>query len=200
MLWRIIATGVLIVVVVAGIGIYLAPDDLVDCKGVETTGECRKADAIVVISGGDTTARTDEAIRLFQEGWAEYIVFSGAAADKDGPSNAVAMKEHALENGVPESQTIIEERSETTKQNAKEVREQLENLEIRDIILVTSGYHMRRAGLEFSRELTNEFTVRRHPVAHDKQWSSVWWLTPWGWWLVLGELAKIGLFYIGGSR
>ena len=200
MLWRIIATGVLIVVVVAGIGIYLAPDDLVDCKGAETTGECRKADAIVVISGGDTTARTDEAIRLFQEGWAEYIVFSGAAADKDSPSNAVAMKEHALENGVPESQTIIEERSETTKQNAKEVREQLENLEIRDIILVTSGYHMRRAGLEFSRELTNEFTVRRHPVAHDKQWSSVWWLTPWGWWLVLGELAKIGLFYIGGSR
>ena len=43
-------------------------------------GDCRKADAIVVVSGGDTNARTDEAIKLYKEGWAPLIVVSGAAA------------------------------------------------------------------------------------------------------------------------
>ena len=200
MIGRLIVIGVLVIVTVLGIGAYLAPDDLADCQTVQATGECRRADAIVVISGGDTTARTDEAIRLFQQSWADYIVFSGAAADKEGPSNAAAMKAHALEQGIPEARTIIEEQSETTKQNAVQVRSQLEQLGIDDIILVTSGYHMRRAGLEFAGELGSDITIRRHPVPRDKQWSEIWWMTPWGWWLAVGELAKIGLFYVGGSR
>ena len=199
-MWRLITLGVLVIVVIIGIGTYLGPDDLAECPAVEESGQCRKADAIVVISGGDTIARTDEAIRLYKASWADYIIFSGAAADKNGPSNAAAMKGHALDQGVPEQWTIIEEQSETTKQNAAKVRAQLEELGIKDIILVTSGYHMRRAGLEFSQELGKEITVRRHPVTQDSQWSSVWWMTPWGWWLAFGELAKIGLFYVGGSR
>ena len=199
-LWRIITTIVLVIAIVVGIDTYLSPDDLTKCQGLESTGNCRSADAIVVISGGDTIARTDEAIRLFKEGWAEYIIFSGAAADKGGPSNASAMRAHALKNGVPQGRTIIEEQSETTKQNAEQVYQKLVALDMRDLILVTSGYHMRRAGLEFSRALPDDFELRRHPVSSDKQWSDTWWLTPWGWWLAIGEIAKIGLFYAGVSR
>lgn len=199
-LWRIITTIILMIAIVVGIDTYLSPDDLTRCQGVESTGSCRSADAIVVISGGDTIARTNEAIRLLKEGWAEYIIFSGAAADKGGPSNALAMREHALKNGVSQGRTIIEEQSETTKQNAEQVHQKLEALDMRDLILVTSGYHMRRAGLEFSRALPDDFEIRRHPVASDKQWGDMWWFTPRGWWLAVGELAKIGLLYAGASR
>jgi uncharacterized SAM-binding protein YcdF (DUF218 family) len=152
MMGRAVVVILLVAVLVAGVSAYLSPDDLADCSGVSEgeRGSCSAAGAIVVISGGDTQARTSEAITLFNDGWAPLIIFSGAAADKDGPSNAAVMRQQAVEAGVPVSATIIEDLSETTKQNAEQVREHLRANSIDDIILVTSGYHMRRANLEFA--------------------------------------------------
>lgn len=200
MISRIIMIVVAILLVIAGITVYLSPDDLARCQAVQSSGVCREADAIVVVSGGDTTARTEEAIRLFHDGWASYMIFSGAAADKAGPSNAEVMRQLAIDSDVPISATIIEEQSETTRQNAEEVREQLKERGIERVILVTSGYHMRRASLEFSKQLGSGIELIRHPVDNDNQWSGTWWLTPGGWSLALSELVKIGAFYIGGSR
>jgi len=50
--------------VIFGLSAYLSPNDLGKCQSVGE-GDCRKADAIVVVSGGDTNARTDEAIKLY---------------------------------------------------------------------------------------------------------------------------------------
>lgn len=200
MLWRLGIILAVFILAIGSISAYLAPDDLSSCNQVEAVGKCRKAEAIVAISGGDTLARTDEAVKLFQEGWADYVVLSGAAADKTGPSNASAMRDRALELGVAEDKIVIEEFSETTKQNAIQVGQQLESTEAYDIILVTSGYHMKRASLEFASVLSEDFSIRSHPVAEDNQWSSTWWLTPWGWWIAASELVKIGLFYVGGTR
>lgn len=46
--------------------------------------------------------------------------FSGAAADKSGPSNAAVMKQRAINAGVVASAIIVEELSESTDQNAKQ--------------------------------------------------------------------------------
>lgn len=200
MIIRLLIILFVVAIIILGIGAYLSPDDLAGCDAPQgQSGMCRPAGAIVVVSGGDTVARTSEAIALYQAGWAPYIVFSGAAADKDGPSNAQAMKEQALAAGVPEEATVVEGESETTKQNAEQVRGLLEPMGVKDVIVVTSGYHMRRTGLEFESQL-GDTTVRRHPVSDDKHWSDVWWMTPWGWWLAMGELVKIGIFHIGGTR
>lgn len=198
---RLIGALIVFVIIVIGIGVYLAPDDLADCvAGPDNQSEaCSPAGAIVVVSGGDTAARTEEATKLFHEGWAPVIIFSGAAADKDGPSNAAVMREQAVVAGVPDEATVIEDMSETTRQNAEQVKTRLEERGISDLILVTSGYHMRRASLEFSSQLDG-VDVRRHPVASDKQWSGLWWATPQGWLLALSELTKIGIFYLGASR
>lgn len=200
MIFRLVLVILFVGLAIYGIGRFLSPNDLADCVSPGTSHECRKAGAIVVISGGDTEARTARAIELYQAGWAPYIVFSGAAADKDGPSNAEVMQEQALGAGVPKSASVIEDKSETTKQNAEKVRQQLLGINAKDIILVTSGYHMRRASLEFSAQLGSDFSIRRHPSSGDKHWGAVWWLTPWGWWLALSELVKVGLFYVGGTR
>lgn len=201
MIGRLVILFAILALLVLSVGSYLSPDDLAGCDLSTPGGSevCAPADAVVVVSGGDTFARTAEAIKLFKSGWAPYIVFSGAAADKDGPSNAQVMFEHALRSGVPEEFAIIEGESETTKQNAEQVKNQLQSRDIDNIILVTSGYHMRRASLEFSRQF-GEVKIRSHPVASDSQWSSAWWLTPWGWWTAGGELVKIALFHVGGSR
>lgn len=188
-----------LVVVVIGLSIYLSPNDLAKCDDHPTSEQgCEMADAIVAVSGGDTPARTAEAIRLYKNGWAPKLIFSGAAFDKSGPSNAEVMRSQALGSGVPASDILIEEYGETTRENAENTQDILAENGISSVILVTSGYHQRRAGLEFAKRTETE--VRNHPVASDKQWSAWWWLTPGGWFLAISEFIKILAFYIGGTR
>lgn len=197
--WFFIVPGVLVALIL-GISVYLQPNDFIGCSSTPDTSnvKCAKADAIVVVSGGDTSARTDEGIKLFQSGWANAIVFSGAAQDKSGPSNAAAMRIRAIEAGVPEASIYVEESSSTTQENAKNTHAIFANNNFDTVILVTSGYHQRRSELEFKKESTN-ITVLNHPLLTDKDWSFWWWLTPRGWWLAGGEIVKIVIFYVGGA-
>lgn len=175
---------------------YLGPDDLAHCKQPVAIGHCSRADAIVAVSGGDTIARTNEAIRLYKAGWAPKLIFSGAAADSDGPSNARAMEARALRAGVSESDIIIEEFSRTTAENAANTSQFITDRNIHAIILVTSAYHQRRASLEFGTKLGAAVRIFNHPVATDRQWAGKWWwTTKGGWWLAGSELLKIAAFY-----
>ncbi len=187
------------VAAVVGLSLYLQPNDLSVCgeKPSVNVG-CNPVDAIVVVSGGDTDARTNEAVRLFNNGWSEMLILSGAAQDKSGPSNAAVMKEIAVAAGVPETAIRIDEYSKNTKQNAENVQSIFSEQEIKKVILVTSGYHQRRANLEFNKR-TNDVTILNNPVKTDKDWSWRWWLTPRGWWLVISESTKILVFYTVGN-
>ena len=189
---------------IALVGSYLGPDDLSRCDSTPSDApgfmQCNKADAIVAVSGGDTTARTQEAINLYQRGWADTLIFSGAAADKAGPSNAEVMREFAIDQGVDPAAIAIESQSETTRENAKLTNDVFSGRNIKNVILVTSAYHQRRANIEFRRGADSEVTVYNHPVQRDKHWSEWWWITPGGWWLTGTEIVKILLVYMGVSR
>ncbi|QQR52461.1 YdcF family protein [bacterium] len=93
--------------VVYGIGFYLSPQD-----------QLAKVDAIVAISGGDTAARTTEAVKLYQDGWAPILIFSGAALDPNSPSNAAAMAQAAADAGVPVTAILLDEAATDTRANA----------------------------------------------------------------------------------
>lgn len=185
------------------VSVYLTPDDLRSCHGVTRQGACKPADAVIAVSGGNTPARAAEAIRLYKQGWTDTLIFSGAAADTSGPSNAEVMRRQALKAGIPAEHVQVEPLSQTTKQNAERVKELLVEVgsgSAQRVILVTSPYHQRRASLEFSALAGDGITVVNRPTPHDPDWSVVWWLTPRGWWLAGGELVKIGAFYAGESR
>lgn len=174
---------------------YLGPNDLSKCAE-PALGTCAPADAIVVVSGGDTNARVQEGVRLFKLGWGKQLIFSGAAADETGLSNALAMKNYAVKLGVSEAFISIEEFSRTTAENALNTSRYIKQNNISRVILVTSAYHQRRASLEFGRRLGDAVTVINKPVPRDRQWSAYWWTTPVGWWLAGGELIKIAVFYV----
>lgn len=199
LLKTLLVVAVLFALLVWAIGSYLAPDALSRCKSdVPTSVEgCTAADAIVAVSGGDTPARAAEAIRLYQNGWGKYLVFSGAAADKTGPSNAAVMKQQAIDAGVDANAILTEETSETTGENASETVSLFKKHNIRSAILVTSAYHQRRALLEFDRRALG-VDVRPHPVATDKQWNGWWWLSPTGWALAIPELIRSLVLSSGG--
>lgn len=189
---------IVIVAIIVGISIYLQPNDLSKCnKTPSTSGNCQPVDAIVAISGGDTDARANWAISLYKNGWSNTLIFSGAAQDKSGPSNAAVMKKVAILAGVPSKNIYIDEYSDTTSQNAKDTQTIFAEHNIKSVILVTSGYHQRRASLEFNKR-TSGVTILNSPVKTDKDWSFWWWTTLHGWWLATSELAKIVFFYISG--
>ena len=186
---------------IAGIGAYLSPDDLASCSQTpDERSKCQKVDAIVAVSGGKTHIRAAEAIQLYKDGWADYLIFSGAAKDEDGPSNAAVMRRQAIEAGVPAQSILTDESSRTTHQNAKETAEIIQENNINRIIVVTSPYHQRRAGLEFDRLTGESVHVLNHPASHDPDWGAFWWLTPRGWWLAGGELVKITVTHAGESE
>lgn len=198
------AIGITVLCIVVGFFLllpyYLGPDDLSSCQDKPVVNDlndaCRPSDAIVAISGGDTAARTEEAIKLYKNGWAPKLIFSGAAQDKSGPSNAAAMKQIAIEKGVPEASILLEESSINTEENARNTQNLVKSNNLHRIVLVTSAYHQRRASLEFRKRAGNEIIVINHPVAQDKQWQNNWYETPVGWWLALGELIKVIGFYV----
>lgn len=189
---------VLILLSIVGLSFYFQLDNLKNCgeKPNSIIG-CQSVDAIVAISGGDTDARTNTAIDLYKNGWAKTIVFSGAAQDKTGPSNASVMKNIAIKSGVAESNIFIDEYSATTKQNADNCDAIFKKEDIKSIILVTSGYHQRRASLEFNRHATG-VKIINHPTRNDKDWNWAWFINPRGWWLATNEVAKTFVFYIEG--
>lgn len=187
----------IVAAIIVFITIYLMPNSFIGCGSSPDEGDqCRKADAVVVVSGGDTTARTDAGIHLIKSGWADTLIFSGAAQDTTGPSNAAAMKKHALEAGISETAIIVDENALNTQQNAENTDQIMKRHGFKNIILVTSGYHQRRASLEFKKS-AHDVTVRNYPVINDKDWSWFWWLTPRGWWLAGGEVVKTIVFYVG---
>lgn len=175
---------------VFGMNALLVVDDLAGCTQPNTTNpKCAPADAIVAVSGGDTTARTAEAIRLYKEDWAPWLVFSGAALDPQSSSNAQAMRRQALNAGVPDYAILLDEQALDTADNASRTLQLLTRNADR-IILVTSPYHQRRAGIEFERTFGSQTTIVNHPTPTDRLWSRYWWTTPHGWWLATSESVK----------
>lgn len=189
---------IFIIVFIVGISLYLQPNDLSKCNNTPSSSKsCQTVDAIVAISGGDTVTRANWAINLYKNGWSNILIFSGAAQDKSGPSNAAVMKKLAIESGVPSSSIYIDEYSETTGQNAVNSQTIFAKHNIKRVILTTSGYHQRRASLEFNKR-TGSVVILNSPTQIDKDWSFWWWTTLRGWWLAIGESVKIIIFYIMG--
>lgn len=179
--------GVLAVSIFFSIGFYLSPQSPLS-----------KADAIVAISGGETDARTREAVNLYQAGWAPHLIFSGAAADSSGPSNARAMANAAVAAGVPSIAIQLDEASANTEQNAANVAAIIAQKHYHSIILVTSPYHQRRAYIVFRRALGKTFTIENHS-SYDQQWRrSAWWATADSRALTVSELQKVAFELVSG--
>ena len=114
---------------------------------------------VVVLSGGirstgllnaTTTARVRHAVELVHAGHGELLVVSGGPRRRGRPSAAPAMAALAERLGLARERILTEERSSRTSENAREVAALL-GAETREVLLVTSALHMRRAVLCFRR-------------------------------------------------
>lgn len=157
-----------------------------------------RSDAIVVISGDEQLARLAEGIRLWREGWAPWLVLSGAAGD-GGISNAAAMQALAERQGVPRVAILLDELAADTYGNAVYTHELLVARGLRSAILVTSPYHLQRARLTFGAVYAGSGIRVVARAAPDSAWrKQSWWLSEEQRHLTRHELAKLGYILVTG--
>ena len=160
----------------------------------------RKSDVIVAVSG-DSGPRTETAVRLWKQGYAPLLLFSGASLDPNSVSSAELMKRDAVRLGVPADAILVEPDSTTTDENAKLTAQLMSARELRSAILVTSPYHQRRASLLFERAFAPAgLSFLNHP-ADDPAWDADrWWIHEPSRTLTLVELAKLGANIVFGAE
>jgi len=124
-----------------------------------------KADVIVVLSGGvrdrswlglepeageSSLQRMVAAVKLYRALHVPVLI-TGGAGDPSRPrlSEADAMARVAAELGVPQTDILVDNRSTTTLDSAKTLKQQLNG---KRIILVTSAYHLKRSMAMFNAQ------------------------------------------------
>jgi uncharacterized SAM-binding protein YcdF (DUF218 family) len=123
--------------------------------------ELAPADAILLLGGATHPAlpprefgelseagdRVLHAARLFRARKGAFVVVSGGKVPwrTRGPVEAQTMSELLIELGVPREAILREEQSTNTHENCQRSKELLDARGARDVLLVTSALHMRRA-------------------------------------------------------
>lgn len=139
-------------------------------------GNAKAATAIVVLGGGvlertwvpappeltaATLARVVAGVEFSRKLRLPLVVSGGSGAiDGSTVNEADAMANQALRLGIAPKDIVIENRSRNTLENARFVRELLQE---RTIVLVTSASHMRRAAAFFRKQ---GFTVIPAPTGY----------------------------------
>lgn len=103
--------------------------------------------------------RAEMAAELFKEGRAPVVVFSGGSSGNQ-PSEARIARDIAVSLGVPADACVLEENSHSTAENAALTVPLLEARGIKDVLLVSDGYHLLRANAHFAA-----LGITAHPVA-----------------------------------
>jgi uncharacterized SAM-binding protein YcdF (DUF218 family) len=181
----------------AHIGLYLTKED-----------PLRNADAIAVLAG-TRMDRALEAADLYQRGYAPRIVITREKPERSFA--ALAERGVALEPdadvtrdvlqrlGVPAAGIMIPDAvHDNTAQEAQTLRQLAVSNHWRTIIVVTSKYHLRRAGFAMRRELKDTGTeVVMRGTRYDEVNPDRWWTSRADWRWVITEGGKLVAYELG---
>ena len=151
MLKRLVAFGILLIgAALAGTAYYVyAYESPISLPSGATVAVLSGPGASTPGTEGETRARVDRAVSLWQSGVAARIVMSGHGTGADEAPNANNMRDRAMELGTPEDAILLEAGSHSTLQNALMTRNLAEVDPAAPVILVTHRYHLPRAWASF---------------------------------------------------
>jgi len=146
----------------------------------------QRGDAIVVLAGSRVD-RWLEAVDLFKEGWAPKILLSPGPVSKlevelrakglKLPREGDLARDAVISLGVPaDAVSVMPDGVDNTAAEAVALRRALPPGSSRRIIVVTSTYHLRRAGYAFRRELAGTgIEIVMHGSRYTEARPSRWW-------------------------
>lgn len=167
-----------------------------------------KADAIMVLGGSAVyVERTQKAAEVYKRGAAPKILLTDdgerAGWSKKEQTNLpyVELARRALvAQGVPEDAIeILPGQVTGTDWEARRFVEDLDRTNLHSVLLVTSGYHSRRALWTFEKFLAGrdvEIGVEHSPPGEQTPPLATWWLSARGWDMVGGEYVKSIAYWV----
>ncbi len=169
----------LIFLLVIGLVLYLARGPIL--RGVASAwivdDDLQKAQAIVVLGGDDRAgSRLKYAFQLYKDGRAPRLVLSGPPL-RDYFHESELMAREARELGVPAEHLILAPTAaDSTLEEALALRPVLAEHNFRNIIVVTSNFHTRRAKLIFVDVYRPRGTIVRVSASPDVRFDpKTWW-------------------------
>ena len=168
----------------------------------------QRADAIAVLAG-TSMDRPLEAADLYREGYAPRIVLthrSPEASYETLAERGVAVSSEADEQreilvriGVPTNAIVVPQRiHDNTAQEAQTFRALAVAHGWRRLIIVTSKYHLRRAGFAIRREMDGtDVQIEMHGTRYEEVHPDRWWTTRSDLRWVLDEGAKLIAYRLG---
>lgn len=166
---------------------------------------------VIFIPGCARPDHTEEAARLYREGYAPLLIPSGGFAKNEGGFKGVKcggerygtdfsceadfLTAVLLAGGVPGEAILTERVATYTLENAEKTRQLLEDRgmlkEVHRGILCCKAHHARRSYLYYHMVFP-EVEILVHPVPIDGISRDTWFLTEEGRRLVFGELSRMG--------
>jgi uncharacterized SAM-binding protein YcdF (DUF218 family) len=139
--------------------IFLIPVSIV-LLGAGVYREARTAspepsDAIVVLGAAQYNgrpsevfrARLDQALALYQEGYAPLVVLTGGKQPGDVYTEAETGAQYLIDRGVPSSAILFENEGRDTWQSMRGVAAILDGTDAESLLIVSDGFHLLRSQL-----------------------------------------------------
>lgn len=115
--------------------------------------ETKKCDAAIVLGAairGEKPSpvfeeRINHAIYLYNNNFVKKIIFTGGRGEEKKYSEAYVAKLYAVENGIPEKDIYLEEKSTITEENIEFSIRIISEQNIDSVLIVSDPLHMKRA-------------------------------------------------------
>jgi uncharacterized SAM-binding protein YcdF (DUF218 family) len=151
------------------------------------------ADAAVVLGAAVWTndvspvfrERINHAIDLHRRGKVRKIIFTGGQGSRNEPTEAAAAKSHAMANGIPEQDILIEQKSHTTYENIVYAKQLADAHNLKKVLLVSDPMHMRRA-ITMANDVGLDASPSPTTTTRYRTWRTQ-----------LSELARETFYYLG---
>jgi uncharacterized SAM-binding protein YcdF (DUF218 family) len=160
------------------------------------------ADVVMLLNGGENT-RPFVAAALVRGGWARQVLLANTL-DSPQVAAGVVLSDGELNGRVmqycglnPRQIVLLDGQAESTFDEARALAAYLEHGPSTRVLLVTDGYHTRRARWVFRRVLgirAEQLSVVSAPT--DLFQNQRWWQTDAGFTAVSSEYLKLGLYHL----
>ncbi len=157
-----------------------------------------KSDVIIVLGGEIKGERTKRAVELFNQGYADVLLFSDGT-DLSWRTKAVdEMVDLARELGVPEDAIQKETSSRSTYENAVFSKEIMLDKNYQSAIVVTTDWHSKRSKFIFDKVFDETNIKLTYANAPDERIDSLknWWKDSEKQQIVLTEWAKFIVYWL----
>ncbi len=108
--------------------------------------------------------RLDEAVHLYNEGYAPTVIVSGAQGQDEIASEASIMHDYLAAKGIPSDKIYVEDKSYNTYQNLLNSKTIMREHGLRQAIIVSNASHIRRS-LVLAQQLGIEASGSPAPMA-----------------------------------